>query len=89
MKLIEAVEEVLTEDPRTRQQQYLWTFLIKVLNKLGHHSFIELKKGIPSPESIIRTRRDILNKKNKFPEDFVPEDNTIYEKNKNNVKGGQ
>ncbi len=89
MKLIEAVEEVLEETPKTRQQEYLWNFFIRVLNKMGYKSFVELKKGIPSPESIIRSRRDILNKQNKFPKDFIPEENATYEKNPNHSKGGQ
>lgn len=79
MKLIEAVEEVLEEDPRTRKNEYLWTFFVRVLNKLGFRTYIEFKKGIPSPESIIKERRDVLNKRNKYPEDFIPEQNTTYE----------
>lgn len=80
MKLIEAVEEVLEEDPKTRQQEYLWIFFIKVLNKLGYNSYVTLKKGIPSPESIIKERRDVLNKRNKYPKDFIPEFGVTYEK---------
>ncbi len=82
MKLIEAVEEVLEEDPRTRRNEYLWTFFVKVLTKLGFKTYIEFKKGIPSPESIIKERRDVLNKRNKYPEDFIPEEGTTYEKAK-------
>ncbi len=84
MKLIEAVEEVLEEDPNTRQQAYLWTFFIKVLNKMGYKCYVELRKGIPSPESIIKSRRDILNKKNKYGKEFVPDEGIIYEKPKQN-----
>ncbi len=80
MKLIKAVEEILEEDPRTREQEYLWTFFVKVLNKLGYHTYIEFKKGIPSPESIIKERRDILNKKNKYPKTFIPEEGITYGK---------
>ena len=80
MKLITAVEKVLEEDPRTRQNKYLWTFFVKVLNELGYNTYIAFKKGIPSPESIIKERRDILNKKNKYPKDFEPEDGVSYEK---------
>ncbi len=83
MKLIEAVEEVLEEDPRTRKNEYLWTYFVKVLNKLGYYTHIQFKKGMPSPESIIKERRDILNKKNKYPEDFEPEPNTTYESKQN------
>ncbi len=78
MKLIEAVEEVLEEDPRTRKNEYLWIYMVKVLNKLGCHAHIYFKKGMPSPESIIKERRDVLNKRNKYPEDFIPEEGTTY-----------
>ncbi len=78
MKLIEAVEEVLEEDARTRKQEYLWLFFIKVLNKLGYTTHIKLQKGIPSPESIIKERRDVLNKKNKYPEEFEPEEGITF-----------
>ncbi len=79
MKLIEAVEEVLQEDPNSRKQEYLWSFFIKVLKKMGYTAFIDLKRGIPSPESIIRSRREILNKQNKFPKDFEEEEGVTYE----------
>lgn len=83
MKVIEAVEEVLEEDSRTRDREYLWTFFVKVLNKMGYSTHIQFKKGIPSPESILKTRRDILNKKNKYAKDFVPEDGITYEPKQN------
>ena len=35
MNLMAAVEEVLEKDPRPRENQYMWTFFIKVLNTLG------------------------------------------------------
>ena len=79
MKLITAVEEVLEEDPKTRQQEYLWIFFIKVLNKLGYNSYVTLRKGIHSPESIIKERRDVLNKRNKYPNTFKPEEGVTYE----------
>ena len=86
MKLIDAVAQVLEEDPKTRRQEYLWAFFVKVLNKLDHKAYIEFKKGMPSPESIIRERRNILNNpinKEKYGNirgKFVPEENTTYEK---------
>ncbi len=83
MKLIEAVEEVLEEDPKTRKQEYLWMFFIKVLNKLGYNTYVTLKKGIPSPESIIKERRDVLNKRNKYPKDFEIEEGVTYEPKQN------
>lgn len=80
MKLITAVEEVLEEDARTRRQEYLWTFVIKVLNKMGYKAFVQMKRGMPSPESIVKERRTILNKRNKYGKDFVPEEGITYEK---------
>ena len=85
MKLKEAIDEVLKEDPRTMRQEYLWTFLIKVLNKLGYRSYITLRKGIPSPESIITERRHILNSpdpktgKPKYEEEIEPEEGVTFE----------
>ena len=86
MKLITAVEEVLKEDARTRRQEYLWTFFVKVLNKMGHKAYVQFSKSIPSPESIIKERRSILNdpkNKEKYSDirgEFVPEENVTYEK---------
>ncbi len=77
-----AVEEVLEKDPRTREIQYVWTFFIKVLNTLGYKAYITFEGGMPSPESIIRSRREILNKRNKYAKDFIPEENVTYEKPK-------
>ena len=82
MKLIEACEKVLQEDPKTRDNKYLWAYFIKVLEELGYKVYIELKKGIPSPESIIKERRTLLNQKNLFPKSFEPEANTTYESKK-------
>ena len=79
MKLIEAVEEVLTEDPRTRRKEFQWLFFTQVLRKMGFSIFIEFNSKMPSPETLFREKREILNKRNKFPEDFVPEEGIIYE----------
>ncbi len=80
MKLIEAVEQVLEEDPRTRRKEYLWLYMIKVLRVMGFKIHIEFDSRMPSPESIIKERRDILNKKNRYPHEFVPEEGVTYEK---------
>ncbi len=82
MKLIEAVEKVLEENPKTRQQEYLWLYMMLVLRTMGFKIYIEFDSRLPSPESIIKERRDVLNKKNKYPNDFIPEDGVTYEKNK-------
>ena len=83
MKLIEAVEKVLEEDPRTRGKEYLWLYMIKVLREMGFKLNIEFDSKLPSPESIIKLRRDILNKKNKYPNEFIPEEGVTYTKSEN------
>lgn len=80
IRLIDAIEEVLLEDPKTRENKYQWTFLAKVLRKLGFKIWIEFDPALPSPDAMLTERRTVLNKKNKFPEDFEPEPNTTYEK---------
>ncbi len=97
MKLITAVEEILEQDPRTRKQKYLWTFVIKVLNKMGYKAFVEMKRGMPSPESIITERRRILNSpkpkdpklKDKYEKargEFVAEEGVTYESPQENLE---
>lgn len=80
MKLIEAVEKVLEEDPRTRKNEYLWLYMIKVLRVMGFKISIGFDRSMPSPESIIKERRDVLNKKNTYARDFIPEPGVTYEK---------
>lgn len=80
MKSMAAVEEILEEDPRTREKQYNWLFFAQVLRKLGFKIFIEFDRKMPSPETLFRERREILNRRNKYAKDFVPEENTTYEK---------
>lgn len=79
-KLIDAAEEVLRDMPKTRDNKYLWMYVAEVLRKMGFRIYIEYNSAMPSPESILKERRDLLNKKNKFPEDFEPEENATYEK---------
>lgn len=78
MRIIEAVEEVLKEDPRTRKSEYAWLFFSKVLRRMGFKIWIEFDSKMPSPETLFRERREILNRRNTFPEDFIPEENTTY-----------
>ena len=84
MKLIDACDKVLHEDPRTRDNKYLWTYFVKVLNELGISIYIKFQPGMPSPESIIKERRDLLNKpdpktgKLRYKRKFEPEENTPY-----------
>lgn len=81
MKLMEAVEEVLEEDPKTRHSSYNWLFLAKVLRKMGFKIFIEFTRTMPSPETLFRERREILNKKNKYSKEYIPEEGITIEKN--------
>lgn len=73
MKLIDAIEKVLEEDPRTRQKEYGWLFLIKTLRVLGFDVYIRFDRKMPSPETFFREKREILNKRNKYAKDFEPE----------------
>ena len=92
MKLIDAVEQVLEENPRTKDNKYLWDFFVKVLNKMGHRSHIEFSRAMPSPESIITERRRILNNpkfKDKYGKtrgEFVGEEGVTYKKPQENLE---
>lgn len=76
---IEIVEQVLKEDPRTRETINGWLFLSSVLRKLGFKVYIDFDRKMPSPETLFRERREILNRRNKFPEEFIPEEGITYE----------
>ena len=86
MKSMEAVEEILKEDPRTRKKEYNWLFFTQVLRKLGFKTFIEFDRRMPSPETLFREKREILNRRNKYAEDFIPEEGITYEKPTSIVK---
>ena len=77
--LIKAVEKILLEDPKTRQSENNWMFFVKVLREMGFKIFIKFDRKMPSPETIFRERREIMNKKNKFSEKFMPELGVTYE----------
>lgn len=79
MNLTQAIEEVLREEPKTRQNKYLWLYIVKVLQKLEFKAFIEFETKLPSPDAMLTMRRTALNKKNKFSEDFFPEEGVTYE----------
>lgn len=83
MKLIKAVENVLEEDKRTRDPRYSWLFFVKVLREMGFKIFIKFDSRMPSPETLFRERREILNKRNKYPETFQPEEGVTIERSKN------
>jgi hypothetical protein len=63
---IEAVEKILNENPKTRESSYNWMFLAQTLREMGFKIFIEFDFRMPSPETLFRERREILNKRNKF-----------------------
>lgn len=86
MKSIEAVEQVLEEDTKTRQSEYNWLFLAKVLKKMEFKIYIEFNRNMPSPETLFREKREILNKQNKYKKDFTPEEGVTYEKKEETVK---
>jgi len=77
---IEIVEKILKEDPRTRKGEYNWLFLAKVLRERGFKIYIEFDRKMPSPETLFRERREILNRRNTFPEDYVAEEGVTFEK---------
>ncbi len=86
MKLIEAVENILEEDPRTREKEYSWLFFVKVLRSMGFKIFITFDRKMPAPETLFRERREILNKRNKYSKDFQPEEGVTIEMPKKSVK---
>lgn len=72
------VEEVLKEDARARRINEGNWFIFQVFRRFPVKFFFDYKDldKIPSIESILKTRRDILHKQNKFKED-LPEDPCI------------
>ncbi|HEA46681.1 MAG TPA: hypothetical protein ENH99_02775 [Candidatus Pacearchaeota archaeon] len=91
MTLLDQIEKVLEEDERlinTKDSFQTWVFLTKVAREIGINIIVDFKtlKGKPSPESIIKERRDVLNSA-KFRErfghlrkEFVPEEGVTYGK---------
>lgn len=79
MKLIDAVEKILAEDPRTRDPKYAWLYFTKVLREMGFEIFVKFDPLMPSPETLFRERRHVLNKKNLYSKNFFPEDGVTYE----------
>ncbi|HEA46616.1 MAG TPA: hypothetical protein ENH99_02435 [Candidatus Pacearchaeota archaeon] len=89
MTLIDTIEKVLEEDERlkdTKDSFQTWIFLVKVARSMGVQIIIDFRslKGKPSPESIIKERRDVLNNPN-FAErfghvrnKFEPEEGVTY-----------
>ena len=65
MKLTDAIQKILIEDPKTQRPEYNWLLLAKVLREMGFKIFIDFDKRMPSPETIFRERRDLINRKTK------------------------
>lgn len=84
MTLIDAAAAVLRENPKTRYKENSWLYFVSVLRKLGFNLYITFSKDMPTPESILKIKRDILNNpdnKEKFAdirERFIPEENVKY-----------
>jgi hypothetical protein len=75
---MEVVREVMKEDRRARRDRKWLSY--KVMRRytkifIPYQDFLK----IPSFESIAKCARDILNKNNEFPEDFVAEEGVTYE----------
>ncbi len=87
MNLTTAIEKVLEEDPKTREKKYLWLFISKVLKEMGIKFYIDYDSKLPSPDSILVCRRMVLHKKNKFPQDFQPEQGVSYERPIKKIEG--
>ena len=60
MKLMEAAEEVLKENPKTRQKGYLWLYLAQVLRKMGYKLYIDIESTMPSPDSMLTEKQKSL-----------------------------
>lgn len=65
-KVKDAVEEVMTQDPKTRDHDS-W-LILQVLRKMGYKVYIDYSdlKNMPSFESITRARRYIQNTEGKL-----------------------
>jgi len=73
MTTTEAVEKVLEEHPQSREigSFNTWMYLINVMRKLKIRVYVNFEdlKTAPSPESILKIRRDVMHKQNKFNDD--------------------
>lgn len=75
------IKEVLAEDPLARDPKNLWRFFFAVLKKLDFNFWADFKSmgKLPSPESIIKERRDIMNgEEGKKYRPFEPEEGVEY-----------
>lgn len=85
LTLTEAAAEVFRKDPRTKINENQWLYFVSVLRELGFSIQINFSRKMPSPESILKVKRDILNKpenKERFGDirgGFIPEENVSYE----------
>lgn len=86
MKLINIVESVLVEDPKCKFDS--WRYFFSVLRKTGLKVWVDYSQlhSLPSPESILKVRREILHtiKGKAIRGKFVPEEGVSYESPVNN-----
>lgn len=87
MNVLDAANKVLAEDPRTRDTEYAWLFLVKVLKEMGFQIFLEFDGSMPSPETLFRARRDIMNKKNSYGKSESLGENVRIERPGRNFNG--
>lgn len=82
LTIIEAAELVLEANKKAREHGVgSWIYLIETARKFDINIIVKYADfiGRPTPESILKTRRDVMNKKNKFSEDYVPEPGVTFE----------
>lgn len=80
----QVVKGILEGNPQARERREGSSWLIYLVWKEYINFFIpsNIIKNIPTPETILRTRRDIQHKDNEFNEekDIIPDPNITYEK---------
>ena len=82
--LREIVEKLLVQERRCRLEPMWLTYRVLqvIAKKHGQKIFIpyNLFSIFPTPESVARCRRDIMNKEGKLSEEFIAEEGVTYEK---------
>lgn len=75
--LLEIVKKVLQQERRARLEPNwcVWRIMRYYGVNISFQEFIRL----PKFESILKARRELMNKRNEFPEEFTPEEGVTYE----------
>lgn len=76
LKVIDVVRNVLKNDRRARKEPNWCVW--KVLKQYGVHLSFQEFLRVPKFESILKCRREIMNKRNEFPEEFFEEEGVSY-----------